>query len=526
MFPLSLLIFPLIALCEEIAQPKIVLLPFKTKSIRKDEDNEDWIEEYMWQNYSDSQEVPEYRPSDMIFDWFYSGISTRFELPLFPDGSHHFLQMFYNSDESTTSLSYCDKVRRPDTLTKKDITESETFKQESMKNNDKSYSIGSEIFEFNSDLSYKGKVKVDQGNGLQFIIDENFKESDSLCGNIGFDLVNNKLENTMGTNLVEQLKKKGIVDKYMWTLKYQTPQDGIIVIGSEPHFYEDISYYLSQYRKIYITPSTNTEHTSWSFGFDSISTGNGEVISKKELKEKKVELVIDQGVIIGTEEYKKTIDEIFFNYYFNEKICFSETVSYQNPYTKKTNEYIVYYCNKLTFAGTNGKWSYSFSDNKPFGKFPDIEFFHKEFNYTFKIGKMDLFEDRGDKMFFMIVFEKTNTNNQIWKMGEPFLSKFQFVFDQDQKTLGFYNRNLPRIPNSEYKPEEEKENGQNTQLNQGGNKGLLILLIILLILVFSALAYYLGKKLNEKRKKKANELTDDEYAYEGSINPDEAGGQN
>lgn len=531
MFSLTLLIFPLIALCEETAQPKFILIPFITKSIRKDEDNEDWTEDYMWENYTDQQKEPTYNCSNMISDWFYSGLYTKIELPKKQDDTNHnFLQIFFSTDDSTFSLTNCKKVRRPDTSTKTTITKSENFIQKSLEDKGKSYTVGSAVFEFNSDLRYKEKVKVEENNGLSFIIDpfdEKFGDSDVMCGNIGLDLVNEKLENTLGTNFVEQLKKKNIVDKYIWTLKYQTPQDGIIIVGNEPHFHDGDSYYWSQYRKIYISPSTNTDHTSWSFSFDTISIEGKDENNKqmKSLNDKKVELTIDKGVIVGTEEYKKAIDEIFFTYYFNEKICFSETVSYKNPYTKKTNDYIIYYCNKLLFAGSNGKWSYSLDNPKPFGKFPSIEFFHKTFNYTFTLDKMSLFEDRGDRIYFMIVFEKSSNNNQIWKLGEPFLSKFQFVFDQDQKTLGFYNSNLPRIPNSEYVPEEEKGNGEKTHLNNGGNKALYIILIIVLVLAFSAVAYFLGKKLNEKRKKKANELSDDDYAYEGSINPDEANGQ-
>ena len=36
----------------------------------------------------------------------------------------------------------------------------------------------------------------------------------------------------------------------MWTLKYQTEEDGIIILGIEPHFYQEDSYYISQYGKM------------------------------------------------------------------------------------------------------------------------------------------------------------------------------------------------------------------------------------------------------------------------------------
>ena len=42
---------------------------------------------------------------------------------------------------------------------------------------------------------------------------------------------------------------------------------------------------------------------------------------------------------------------------------------------------------------------------------------------------------------------------------------------------------------------------------------LIIILIIVLVCVTGVLCYFLGKNLNKMRKKKANELADDEYDY-------------
>ena len=77
-----------------------------------------------------------------------------------------------------------------------------------------------------------------KGDGLDFY----FKEKDNnspLCGNFGLNL-NTNLDKT---NLVLQLKKKNYINKYIWTLKYQTEEDGIIVIGTEPHFYQNDYYF-------------------------------------------------------------------------------------------------------------------------------------------------------------------------------------------------------------------------------------------------------------------------------------------
>ena len=52
---------------------------------------------------------------------------------------------------------------------------------------------------------------------------------------------------------------------------------------------------------------------------------------------------------------------------------------------------------------------------------------------------LNLFILKG-RVYSLIIFEDEN-NNKIWKLGEPFLSKFKFVFNPDQKTIGFYNPN-------------------------------------------------------------------------------------
>ena len=58
-----------------------------------------------------------------------------------------------------------------------------------------------------------------------------------------------------------------------------------------------------------------------------------------------------------------------------------------------------------------------------------------------------------------------------------------------------------------------------SNLNDAGNKKTIIYIIVIsivLILILGALAYFLGKKLNENRKKRANELNDEDFEYSTS----------
>ena len=134
------------------------------------------------------------------------------------------------------------------------------------------------------------------------------------------------------------------------------------------------------------------------------------------------------------------------------------------------------------------------------------------------MGKEELFEEIEEKIYFLIIFD-INDKNEIWKLGEPFISQHKFVFNQEQKLIGFYNPLLKKIPNSEYDLENinnkrDKSNFYNSyKINPLFNNMKNILLIIALILVI----IYIIKKILAKRKKRANELFDNfEYLPNGN----------
>ena len=127
-----------------------------------------------------------------------------------------------------------------------------------------------------------------------------------------------------------------------------------------------------------------------------------------------------------------------------------------------------------------------------------------------------LFHEIYDRVYFLVVFRKSETANNIWKLGEPFFSHFQFTFDQERKIVGFYNQYLPMIKNDDYMKRIEKNN---KILNDSGNKKTIIYIIVISVLsvvILGTIAYFLGKKMNENRKKRANELNDEDFEYSTS----------
>ena len=93
-------------------------------------------------------------------------------------------------------------------------------------------------------------------------------------------------------------------------------------------------------------------------------------------------------------------------------------------------------------------------------------------------------------------------------MGLPFLRKYQFVFNEGKRLIGYYN--APENIN------EDDINSKNNKLKWYLIIGALCLIIFLLIAFVIFLGYKLGYLKN--RKKRANELLDDDYIYNASIN--------
>ena len=266
---------------------------------------------------------------------------------------------------------------------------------------------------------------------------------------------------------------------------------------------------MSQYCEMKAIQNQSPE-TAQSFKIDEIRI-KPKYTNKVILSDLKIDFLPDRGLIIGTDEYKKKIDDLIFNDLISKKICSREETTFKDI-EKGTNEiYYVYYCSSSDFMGNK----YTI-DKTYYNTFPSLEFYIKESNMTFTLNKENLFYKIYKRVYFLIVFKKNGNAHNICKLGEPFFSHFQFTFDQERKIVGFYNQYLPMIKNDDYMKRIEKNN---KILNDSGNKKTIIYIIVIsivLILILGALAYFLGKKLNENRKKRANELNDEDFEYSTS----------
>ena len=102
------------------------------------------------------------------------------------------------------------------------------------------------------------------------------------------------------------------------------------------------------------------------------------------------------------------------------------------------------------------------------------------------------------KNIFWLYSKKTN--NQIWKLGKPFVKKYYFAFDQDNKKILSYGL---------FKNNNNENDNNNNNNNNIGIKILIYASIAILGILVVILGIFLGKKIfGKKKKKKANELED------------------
>jgi hypothetical protein len=262
-------------------------------------------------------------------------------------------------------------------------------------------------------------------------------------------------------------------------LEYLNSDEGRIIIGEELYNYDPGQYNKKYYK---ISGAINEKDVnSFFFNFDSIYMMKNNK-QKEEIESNSCKIKIDMGLILGTEDYRQKIKNLFFD---DMKKC--------------TEEYIdrkyIYWCEKS-------------AENDIKNNFPTLYFQMKEFYKIFELTYKDLFLEKDNKLYFLIYFESSKYNNY-FEIGKIFLKKYTFTFNQYNKHIGYYNKNL----NNE--GDEQKENESFFQ-----NKYLWIIFSIL-VFIFAILGFILGKKVRDHvRKKRLNEVDDDFFEYENQQKED------
>ena len=356
---------------------------------------------------------------------------------------------------------------------------------------------------------------INKNQTLSFLLEDNTFEkiiNSNYIPNIGLKnpFVNSeKMPLYPCPNFLYELKKAKVINKMIWTIKFNSKYNGEFIIGDDLSKYNEDKYPNEFYKTIYLD-------LQYSISFDSIYALNKTNNKTQNINDsksintiRKASININSGVIIGTSEYKNFIDNNFFNNLIKKNICQVDCV----------DDYLIYSCNVefIVLANPRNPTSNYYS------KFPDLIFKSTKLEYNFVLNNNDLFEQIFGKYYFLIIFKNnaTITGNDFWYLGEPFYRKYAFSINLDSKTIGFYlneganGRKANRTNNDKINSTEDDDdvNKNNTNDNKSMNKILKYSIEIIIVIIIALLAYYIGVTVNQKRKKRANELKDENYEY-------------
>ena len=334
----------------------------------------------------------------------------------------------------------------------------------------------------------KAEIKTEK---INFILSEDTSEKQPNCLHIGLIENQNKESSFTDMNLVLQLKQKNYIKGNIWSIIYNKESNnnnllnnadellnlkGNMIIGDYLHNYDSKNFFESQFKHIYTIYNENI--MKWELKFNKIYFKN------KENKEEKINdynavLNPSNYLIYAPKEYFETILDKYFLEYINDDICFQYSL----------DEYISVYCEKSN--------KFSIHELK---SFPTIYFDHINLEYTFELTYEDLFIEKDNIYWFLIVSDTMYYQNG-WTLGNIFLKKYQFSFNLETKEIGFYNTNLEKIKN--------KNNNMGER-----NSILYIIIIVALIIILFGIGFLIKIKFFTKtyKKKRANEL-DDDYEY-------------
>ena len=510
----NVLLFFILFTQEILARNPIIVIPFKINRIPNTKssefDTKNFIEDYFYRDFYAS--IP-------------TGIPSKNILALLDTHSHLFL-----FGENYLKRSSLNEILDPGQKISKDLydrTASKSFKNITKFHYTnielKTASLCSDIFLLYNDISMEKGISY---GDMQFIIDDDMQNKLHIRLGLGKPLT---VKYGGPPHFIQSLLNINAIKDQSWTIKFLNENDGIFILGEEPHKYEDISLDKRYQRKNYFSTNSPTSyeyHNPISFIAQDVilteNNGNGNEIVINQ--NKGCYLNYNNGFIISTREFWDYIKKNFFAEFFAANICKEELIRFTTQ-EDAVKSYYVISCDKRSILEEH---------KQEFKTFPKLTFFIFDFNYNFEITREDVFTDVNNVLYFMIIYQKDIFNNPelvFWDLGLPFLQKYQFVHNYEKETIGFY------IPEKEEEQNKEKEKGKEKEENktdevikpekpekkensvndEGVNKYFYIYIFIGIVFGICLLvgAFCLGKSLYQKRKKKANEL-EENFDYESN----------
>jgi hypothetical protein len=456
-----------------------------------------------------------YNSTNFVADYFYrdfyanikAGIPSKNILALLDTGSH-----IFKFEDNYLNRQTLEEIEDPKhTISKQtyDSTKSLSFKNisEFLYSNLelKKATLCSETFLLYQDLLMEKTVPIQD---LQFIIDDNEGKDLNIRIGLGKPLTKEYLG---PPHFIQSLLDVGIIKDQSWTIKFLSEDDGIFVLGEEPHLYQDATKDKRYQRKYYFKCNSLSGHEY----YDPLSISAQKVF----LHNKKGEEVIisenkgcylnyNYGFIVGTKEYMEYISKNFFDELVELKICSYDFVHFEDINEREARYYSVR-CDKDDFKAY-------------YEKFPNLYFFVYDYNYNFELTKEDLFVKVNHEYYFLIIFKKSvfdHPDLAFWNLGLPFLKKYEFVHNYEKQSIGFY---IPykepdededdEKPTNNTKVEEKKEEEKIVKKEDNDNLKKYVMIIVgvvIIVIILIIATFFIAKSIYQKRKGKANELEDD-----------------
>ena len=259
-------------------------------------------------------------------------------------------------------------------------------------------------------------------------------------------------------NIYNYLKKEKIISKEYWNLKYTSDNEGYFLLGEFPSEYNDEN----SLRKTNALPcEEDNPNLCWKLKFNDIKFGDINVNRDRIAK-----IFPEFEFIIGTGEYEQKISENFFKL--------------NNKCQKKLSETNYYY--------------YECENDIDISNFKNLEFSHSEFMFNFIMTKEDLFKLYNNKIYFLIIFNMYSSYGNYWKLGKPFIKKYNFGYNIENKKIYFF-----------YKEEKKEKN----EKQRDSNIYYYIIIGFLLLGVFVMAFFVIINKFWKPKRKKANELQEE-----------------
>ena len=236
-------------------------------------------------------------------------------------------------------------------------------------------------------------------------------------------------ESNKKANFLFQLKKNGFIDERIFSIIIkENPENEylkkeFLLLGRLPEEYDSKNFPKNKINWspiCQISKNDKKNDEKWIIKIDSfnLKEDNNYLYNADNTY---FEFILENNLIIGPDTFRDYLLDNFLNSLIYKEICKEDYF-----YNERNQKHFIYYeCRK--FEEFKNKILY---------------FKNKELNETFEINLADLFYEYKRKFFFGIIFDgnpkKNKGLNNIWGMGKIFYEKYSFVFDDENKRIGYY----------------------------------------------------------------------------------------